>query len=108
MIARSHRFGAVLTAASLFVLAACSSGATPSPPSAASAATTPVDRSGRRRRPGGPAAAGSAAAVCETGSITAAGSTALQPLVDAAGKAYVAAVPRRPRSPSRAAAPAPA
>jgi phosphate transport system substrate-binding protein len=39
--------------------------------------------------PPSPTAAGSAAG-CVTGSISAAGSTALQPLVDAAGKAYVA------------------
>ena len=51
MIARSHRFGAVLTAASLFILAACSSGATPSPSSAGRfRGATPVDRSGRLRR----------------------------------------------------------
>jgi phosphate transport system substrate-binding protein len=58
------------------VLGACSgSGATSAPSSAGSSA------------PGG----GSGAVNCATGSITAAGSTALQPLVDAAGKQYTAA-----------------
>ena len=94
MIARSHRFGAVLTAASLFVLAACSSGATPSPSSAgASAAPPPSTAPADSGAPAGSAAAGGGAPVCETGSVTAAGSTALQPLVDKAGKDYVAACP---------------
>jgi phosphate transport system substrate-binding protein len=84
LIARSHRFGAVLTAASLFVLAACSSGATPSPSSAPAVSGAPA---------GSQSAAGGGAPVCETGSVTAAGSTALQPLVDKAGKDYVAACP---------------
>jgi phosphate transport system substrate-binding protein len=92
LIARSHRFGAVLTAASLFVLAACSSGATPSPSSAAaSAAPPPSTAPADSGAPAGSAAAGGGSPVCETGNITAAGSTALQPLVDKAGKDYVAA-----------------
>jgi len=94
LIARSHRFGAVLTAASLFVLAACSSGATPSPSSAAASAAPPASTApADSGAPAGSAAAGGGAPVCETGSITAAGSTALQPLVDKAGKDYVAACP---------------
>ena len=75
IIATSRRISAVALAA-VFVVGACSGSATPTP--AASAA----------------ASAGTAGAVnCVSGSITASGSTALQPLVDAAGKAYVKACP---------------
>jgi phosphate transport system substrate-binding protein len=61
------------------VVGACSSSATTAP--AASAAASAA----------GSAAAG--AVNCVSGSITASGSTALQPLVDAAGKAYQTACP---------------
>lgn len=72
-------FGALAVVATL-AIAACSSTATQAP--AASSA------------PGSAAAGGSfAAPTCATGTITAVGSTALQPLVDAAGKAYAAACP---------------
>lgn len=72
-IATSRRIGA-LALATAFVVGACSSSATTAP--AASAAAS---------------AAGSAGAVsCVSGSITASGSTALQPLVDAAAKQYQA------------------
>ncbi len=60
------------------ILGACSSGSAATPSTAASA--------------GASSAAGSVAN-CVGGSITAAGSTALQPLVDAAGKQYAAACP---------------
>ena len=64
----------------LLLVAACSSGTT--------APTNPP----QTQAPPASQPAGSAAAVnCVTGSITASGSTALQPLVDAAGKAYAAA-----------------
>ncbi len=83
MIARSRRLGVVLTGAAIFVLAACGSSATPSPSTGGASAA-----------PGGSTSAGGGAApVCVSGSITAAGSTALQPLVDKAGKDYVAACP---------------
>jgi len=76
-----RRFGALAVAATM-AIAACSSSATP--PSAASSAP-------------GSAAAGAggtfAPTSCATGSITAAGSTALQPLVTAAGQIYTAACP---------------
>lgn len=72
-------FGALAVVATL-AIAACSSTATQAP--AASSAL------------GSAAAGGSfAAPTCATGTITAVGSTALQPLVDAAGKAYAAACP---------------
>jgi phosphate transport system substrate-binding protein len=90
LIARSHRFGAVLTAASLFVLAACSSGATPSPSSPAASAAPPSTAPAGSGAPAGSQAAAGGDPVCVSGSITAAGSTALQPLVDKAGKDYVA------------------
>ena len=81
MIAPAKRLGTMVAVAAI-VLGACSSAATPAPPTAAPPASQPAAS--------GPA--GSAAAPnCVAGSITAAGSTALQPLVDAAGKAYVAA-----------------
>jgi len=70
-----RRFGALAVAASM-AIAACGTAATPAP--AASAAA-----------PSGSFAPTS----CATGTITAAGSTALQPLVDAAGKIYTAACP---------------
>jgi phosphate transport system substrate-binding protein len=76
LIAPAKRLGTMVGVAAI-VLGACSSAATPAPPTAAPPASQP---------------AGSAAAPnCVAGSITASGSTALQPLVDAAGKAYAAA-----------------
>jgi phosphate transport system substrate-binding protein len=90
LIARPRRLGAALTVASLFMLAACSSSATPSPSGAAPSApaASAVASAG-----GSATAGGDGAPVCVSGSITAAGSTALQPLVDKAGKDYVAACP---------------
>lgn len=70
------RLGAIALAA-LFVVTACSSaGTSPSPASSAAAPSAAAPSAGAS----GPA--------CETGSITAVGSTALQPLVDKAAKAY--------------------
>ena len=78
IIATSQRVGAFVLATA-FVVGACSSSATTAP--AASPAASAA----------GSAAAG--AVNCVSGSITASGSTALQPLVDAAGKAYQTACP---------------
>ncbi len=72
-----------LAAMAAFAVGACSSAATPaptSPPAATSAASQAA---------GSPAAG--AGPTCVAGSITASGSTALQPLVDAVAKKYVAA-----------------
>jgi phosphate transport system substrate-binding protein len=72
-----------LAVVSVLAAAACSSGATATPaPSAAAASTAPSAMAS------GDAMGG--AMDCQSGSITASGSTALQPLVDAAGKKYVA------------------
>ena len=72
MIDRTRRLAAVVVMTGLLA-AACSSSATPSPATGGGAS-------------GAPPAAGSVA--CATGSITAAGSTALQPLVAKAGTDY--------------------
>lgn len=92
----SRRLGAVALAAT-FIVGACSSGSTPSPTPAPSTAASAAGSMAASSAPsaatsaaaGGPAAG--AALACAAGSITASGSTALQPLVDAAGKQYVAA-----------------
>src|SRR3954468_3355982 len=83
MLSSSKRVGPLVIAAGL-VVAACSSGAGTTPaPTTASTAGSPSA--------GGSPAGSMAAPACVTGSTTAAGSTALQPVVDAAGKQYVAA-----------------
>jgi phosphate transport system substrate-binding protein len=84
VIARHHRIGALIMGAGL-LLAACGSGSSSSPAGASTSA------GGSSAAPAGSTAAGGASISCATGSITAAGSTALQPLVDKAGKDYVAA-----------------
>lgn len=71
MINGTRRLGGLALAAMMFA-AACSS-----------AGTSPT--------PAGSAPAAAAGVTCFTGSVTAAGSTALQPLVDAAAKQYVKA-----------------
>lgn len=83
MIASAKRIGTLVLAAGL-VFGACGSSATPSPSSAApSTGGTPAPSTG----------GGTGSATCVAGSITASGSTALQPLVDAAGKQYVGLCP---------------
>jgi phosphate transport system substrate-binding protein len=73
LIERTRRLGALILMTGLLATA-CGSSSTPTPAGGGSGA------------PGG-----SGSVACATGSITAAGSTALQPLVDQAGKDYVAA-----------------
>jgi phosphate transport system substrate-binding protein len=85
----TRRFGA-LTVAALLVVTACSStGASPSASSPAVTPTAASDTSAASTSASTSATASAAPSVnCVTGSITAAGSTALQPLVDAAAKKY--------------------
>ena len=73
---------AALAVVAAFAVGACSAATTPAPTAAppASAAATPAGST-----------AGGAGPTCVAGSITASGSTALQPLVDAVAKKYVAA-----------------
>ncbi|HVA85790.1 MAG TPA: phosphate ABC transporter substrate-binding protein PstS family protein [Candidatus Saccharimonadales bacterium] len=81
MFTTARRLGA-LAIATAFLVAACSSSGSSASPAPSTGAST---------------AAGSgayAAPTCVSGSITVVGSTALQPLVDAAGKAYVTACPQ--------------
>ena len=86
MLNGTRRISALAVAAAL-VLSACSSSATPSPAPPTAPQDTPVASA-----PAVATTAPSAGAVnCVAGSITTAGSTALQPLIDAAAKQYVAA-----------------
>lgn len=78
MINRQNGLGALIVSATL-LLGACGSSASSSPSSAAASQQ--------------PAGAAGGAPACTSGSITASGSTALQPLVDKAAKDYVAACP---------------
>ena len=82
MITRFRRVGAVLALTGL-LLAACNSSSTPAPSTGGGGA--PSSGAGSSAATGN-----SKPAACEAGSITAAGSTALQPLVDKAGKDYTA------------------
>jgi phosphate transport system substrate-binding protein len=86
LIDRNRRLSAVIVMTGLLA-AACSGSATPSPSTGGGASVAPAASTGTSSD--APAASGSVA--CTTGSITAAGSTALQPLVDKAGKDYQAA-----------------
>jgi phosphate transport system substrate-binding protein len=91
LIDRTWRHGALVAIASLFILSACGTNGASQPPSAASVAPA-MSASADTGASASAGAGGSTAAVtCATGSITAAGSTALQPLVDRAGKDFVAA-----------------
>jgi len=81
LIHRPRRLGALILATALLA-AACGSTASHSPSGSTTGGTGASAQ----------ASDGSGESIaCETGSVTAAGSTALQPLVDKAGKDYVAA-----------------
>ena len=80
----TRRLGALAVAATI-AIAACSSSASPTP--------APSAGTGAGSGSSGASAGSFPAPTCVTGTITAVGSTALQPLVDAAGKAYDAACP---------------
>jgi len=81
VIDRSRRLATLLVTTSLFLGACSSSGSGSSIGTGASTAT------------GASSGTGGATVACASGSITAAGSTALQPLVDKAARDYVAACP---------------
>ncbi len=77
IIVSTKRVGALALAAALFAGACGGSGATTAPSGASSTGAS-----------AGASTSAGAGATCVTGSITASGSTALQPLVDAAAKQY--------------------
>lgn len=81
-----------LAMAAGLLAAACSAGSTPSPSSGAAASTGASPSAGGSAAVAGSAGA-SAGVTCVTGNIIAGGSTAMQPLVEAAAKAYAAACP---------------
>jgi phosphate transport system substrate-binding protein len=86
------RTGGLALGALILVSACSNSGSSTSPSVAASlpaVSTAPASQDTGSAAPSAPASA--AAVSCAAGSITAVGSTAMQPVVDAAGKLYVAA-----------------
>jgi phosphate transport system substrate-binding protein len=85
------RIGGFALAATMIVAACSSSTPTTAPSTAASAAASAAESTAASAAPSASAAASSAAINCVAGSITSAGSTALQPLIDAAAKQYQAA-----------------
>ena len=100
MIIGTRRVGALAIAAMIAAGACSSAAATPAPTAApvvtaAAQTTAPVATTAATAASAAPAVTAAPAATinCVTGTITASGSTALQPLVDAAGKAYVKACP---------------
>ncbi len=93
MINGTRRLGGLALAAMMFAAACSSAGTSPTPagtPPATSAPTVAASTT-TATTPAASAPATAAGVTCVTGSITAAGSTALQPLVDAAAKQYVKA-----------------
>jgi len=91
----TRRIGALAIAAAMLAGACSSAGASPTPaPTATPAPTVAVSPSAMdSAAPATSAPAAAPTVNCVAGTITAAGSTALQPLVDAAAKQYVAACP---------------
>jgi phosphate transport system substrate-binding protein len=90
----TRRIAALALTATLFAAACSSTAATPTPaPTDTPAATPTAMASDSAMASEAPTAMPAATVNCVSGSITVAGSTALQPLVDAAAKQYVAACP---------------
>ena len=85
------RLGAFASAAAIAIGACSSSGSSAAPSAAASVAPSVAPSTAASQPAASPSSGG--AVDCKTGSITAAGSTALQPLVDAAGKEYLTGCP---------------
>jgi len=96
MVSSPKRLGALAFAAALIVGACSSSGSSPSASTAASVAAPTTAASAAASAPASDAASAAASqgaapsnsATCTAGSITAGGSTALQPLVEEAAKDY--------------------
>jgi phosphate transport system substrate-binding protein len=89
-----RRIGALALAATLVAAACSSAGASPSPTPAPTDTPTPAAMSDAPGSSLADATATPAATFqCVSGSITTSGSTALQPLIDAAGKQYVKECP---------------
>jgi phosphate transport system substrate-binding protein len=93
LINGTRRLGGLALAAMMFAAACSSAGAspTPTPTDAPTPTPTVAAASPAAATPAASAPAAAPTVNCVTGSITAAGSTALQPLVDAAAKQYVKA-----------------
>ena len=89
MINGTRRLGGLALAAMMFAAACSSAGASPTPATTAAPTLAPTVAASTAPAASAPAAAPTLN--CVAGSITAAGSTALQPLVDAAAKQYVKA-----------------
>ena len=89
MINGTRRLGGLALAAMLFAAACSSAGASPTPATTTAPTLAPTVAASTAPAASAPAAAPTLN--CVAGSITAAGSTALQPLVDAAAKQYVKA-----------------
>ena len=92
-ISTPERLGALALIAALAVGACSSSGASTAPSAAATTAPTAAPPSAAAASDAASAPASAAAVSCVAGSITAAGSTAMQPVVDAAAKLYATACP---------------
>ena len=90
MIVRTPRLGALILVTGLLA-AACTSSPSSSPSGGGGGASTAPSTAPSTADGASPSSGGSAAIACESGSITVAGSTALQPLVDRAGRDYQAA-----------------
>jgi len=89
LINGTRRLGGLALAAMMFAAACSSAGASPTPATTTAPTLAPTVAASTAPAASAPAAAPTLN--CVAGSITAAGSTALQPLVDAAAKQYVKA-----------------
>jgi phosphate transport system substrate-binding protein len=93
LINGTRRLGALAIAAALIVGACSSAGASPTPAPTVAATPTIAASAVDSAAPATSAPAAAPTVNCVAGSLTAAGSTALQPLIDAAAKQYVKACP---------------
>jgi phosphate transport system substrate-binding protein len=91
LINGTRRLGGLALAAMMFAAACSSAGASPTPATTAAPTLASSVAASTAATPAVSAPAAAPTVNCVTGSITAAGSTALQPLVDAAAKQYVKA-----------------